>query len=96
MNQAGQTPPKPRGASEAWFSGPAYRRLCTFIHDFPWIHMWLSVIGGLLFFVGSILFLIGGVSRTVGTGLFVVGSLGMFIGSAGQLIKEHITRKLHS
>lgn len=73
-----------------------YRRACAFIHDFPWIHMWLSVIGGLLFFAGSILFAIGGAARTVGMGLFIAGSLGMFIGSAGQLMKEHIARRLRT
>ncbi|AFM15469.1 hypothetical protein Mycch_0651 [Mycolicibacterium chubuense NBB4] len=73
-----------------------YGRLRRFVHTYPRVNTWISVFGGLIFFVGSILFLYSGAAKEVGTYLFIVGSLGMFVGSIGQLFKDDIQRDLRS
>jgi hypothetical protein len=60
------------------------RWLGSFLHEFPWIHLFIGLTGNLLFFVGSVMFF----SKQLETGaiwLFVFGSLGMLIGSLGEL-----------
>jgi hypothetical protein len=61
------------------------RRLTTFVHDFPWIHIGIGLIGNLAFVIGSVMFFYKSV-ETVAIWVFVVASAGMFIGAVGQLL----------
>ncbi len=80
--------------AEALAARTGNNRLHRFVHDYPRVDTWIRVLGGLLFFVGSILFLFSGDAKTVGTWLFIAGSLGMFVGSVGQLVRQHVQRDL--
>lgn len=61
------------------------------IHDFPWIHRVLGLIGNAAFFVGSILFFFEAL-KFAGIWLFVVGSFFMLVGSAGEFLVRWVER----
>ena len=61
------------------------RPISAVIHDFPWIHRVLGLIGNAAFFVGSILFFYEAL-KTAGIWLFVIGSFFMLVGSAGEFL----------
>ncbi len=63
----------------------ADRSISEVIHEFPWIHRVLGLIGNAAFFVGSILFFFEAL-KTAGIWLFVIGSLLMLVGSAGEFL----------
>lgn len=67
--------------------GPAAERrwIGTALHDFPWVHLGLGLVGNTLFLVGSVMFFFKSV-MTLAIWLFVLGSLGMLLGSAGELL----------
>ncbi|MDN5850181.1 MAG: YrhK family protein [Nitrococcus sp.] len=60
-----------------------FRRL---VNDFGWFHQGIGVLGGLLFFIGSILFLWKDPLQLIGIYLFIVGSFGMLVGNIGSFL----------
>jgi hypothetical protein len=70
-----------------------FRRLAT---DFQWIHQGIGVLGGMTFFVGSILFLYHGAVQTAGLWLFIVGSAGMMVGNIGNALLNYERHKLNT
>ncbi len=59
------------------------------VHEFPWIHLSIGLVGNLAFFVGSIFFLEALKSyKTLGVWLFIVGSFLMFLGSLGAALRK--------
>ncbi len=62
------------------------------VHDFPWVHTGLGLVGNASFVVGSVLFLWES-TKTVGVWLFIVGSVGMLLGSIGDAAVIHARRE---
>ncbi len=72
----------------------------TFVEDYGWIHLSISLLGNLIFLLGSILFLpawegittqIAGYQmgiKTLGVWLFIIGAALMLIGSIGRLLVD--------
>ncbi|MHA6783710.1 YrhK family protein [Pseudonocardia saturnea] len=54
--------------------------------EFKWLHQGIGVLGGVTFFVGSILFLYDGLLQRVAVWLFIVGSAGMLVGNVGNAL----------
>jgi hypothetical protein len=72
------------------------RRLRNLVSRFQWFHQGIGVIGGLTFFVGSILFLYDETWKRAGTWLFIIGSFGMLIGNLGSvLVRYRVDRSDH-
>lgn len=69
-----------------------FRRLAS---DFQWVHQGIGLLGGLTFFVGSILFLFDGALQRAGIWLFIIGSAGMLVGNAGSFIVKYERRELN-
>ena len=55
----------------------------TFVHDFPWFHRWMGLVGNALFVIGSVFFLFDQLAIP-GTWIFVGASLGMLADSIGE------------
>ena len=62
--------------------------LRTLVHDYPYIHLGLGLIGNVCFLIGSVLFF-QQFSAWYDTAvwLFVIGSAGMLIGAVGKAAK---------
>jgi len=59
------------------------------VHDYPWIHLSLGLLGNTTFFIGSVAFLPQfEYYRLYGVWLFALGSLLMLIGSLGRLLVD--------
>ena len=58
----------------------------TFVHDFPWFHRWIGMVGNALFVIGSVFFLF---DRLVipGTWIFVGASVGLLTDSVGEKLR---------
>jgi hypothetical protein len=58
----------------------------SFVHDFPWFHRWMGLVGNALFVIGSVFFLF---DRLViaGTWIFVGASLGLLADSVGEKLR---------
>jgi hypothetical protein len=69
------------------------RRFQQVMYRLQWVHQGIGVLGGLTFFVGSILFLYHEPVQTVGTWLFIIGSAGMFIGNLGSMVVRREIQK---
>ena len=48
----------------------------TFVHDFPWFHRWIGMVGNALFVIGSVFFLFDQLVIP-GTWIFVGASVGL-------------------
>lgn len=53
--------------------------MSTAVHDFPWVHRTLGLVGNVCFVVGSVFYLFAFLNLA-GTWLFIVGSTGMLVG----------------
>lgn len=60
----------------------------TFVHDYPWFHRWMGLVGNTLFVVGSVFFLF---ERLVipGTWIFVGASFGLMADSVGEKVSRY-------
>jgi YrhK-like protein len=65
-----------------------------FVHDFPWFHRWIGLIGNTLFVIGSVFFLF---ERLVipGTWIFVGASFGLMVDSLGEKILRYEDDRRH-
>jgi hypothetical protein len=70
-------------------------RFRRFTADFQWIHQGIGLLGGLTFFVGSILFLFEGNLQRAGIWLFIIGSAGMLVGNAGSFLAKYERHELN-
>jgi YrhK-like protein len=59
-----------------------------FLHDYPWFHRWMGLVGNTLFVVGSVFFLF---DRLVipGTWIFVGASFGLMVDSVGEKVAKY-------
>lgn len=64
------------------------------VHDFPWFHRWIGLVGNTLFVIGSVFFLF---DRLVipGTWIFVGASLGLMVDSLGEKITRYEDDRRH-
>lgn len=62
--------------------------LRTLVHDYPWFHRWMGLVGNALFVVGSVFFLFKGLVIT-GTWIFIGASLGLMLDSIGEKLTKH-------
>lgn len=69
-------------------------RLQQWSTDFRWLHQAIGVLGGVTFFVGSILFLYDGLLKHAGVWLFIVGSAGMLVGNVGSALLTYERHEL--
>jgi len=69
------------------------RRVST---EFRWLHQAIGVVGGLTFFLGSVLFLYDGVLQRVAVWLFIVGSAGMLVGNVGNALITYERHELEN
>lgn len=58
----------------------------TFVHDFPWFHRWMGLVGNALFVIGSVFFLFDRLAIP-GTWIFVGASAGMLADSVGEKLR---------
>ena len=58
----------------------------TFVHDFPWFHRWIGLVGNALFVIGSVFFLFNQLVIP-GTWIFVGASLGLLTDSVGEKLR---------
>lgn len=64
--------------------------------EFRWLHQAIGVVGGMTFFVGSVLFLYDGLLQRAGVWLFIVGSAGMLVGNVGNTLITYERHELES
>ena len=62
--------------------------LRSLVHDYPWFHRWMGLVGNTLFVVGSVFFLFDGLVIT-GTWIFIGASLGLMLDSIGEKVTKH-------
>ncbi|GAA3223842.1 hypothetical protein GCM10017691_11240 [Pseudonocardia petroleophila] len=62
--------------------------------EFRRLHQGIGVLGGVTFFVGSILFLYDGLLQHAAVWLFIVGSAGMLVGNVGSALITYERREL--
>lgn len=70
------------------------RRFRRWANDFGWFHQGIGMLGGVSFFVGSILFLWKDPLQMIGVWLFIIGSFGMMIGNIGSFLIQLESSKL--
>lgn len=58
----------------------------TFVHDFPWFHRWIGMVGNALFVIGSVFFLFDQLVIP-GTWIFVGASVGLLTDSVGEKLR---------
>jgi hypothetical protein len=58
----------------------------TFVHDFPWFHRWIGLVGNALFVIGSVFFLFDQLVIP-GTWIFVGASAGLLTDSVGEKLR---------
>lgn len=62
--------------------------LRSLVHDYPWFHRWMGLVGNTLFVIGSVFFLFDGLVIT-GTWIFIGASLGLMLDSIGEKVTKH-------
>ena len=80
--------PEPREITRARRKG-----LPALLHDFPWVHLGIGLLGNAAFVVGSAMFFFKS-TETAAIWVFVLASAGMLIGSLGELFVRIESRRL--
>lgn len=70
------------------------KRFRRWAHDFAWFHQGIGILGGLSFFIGSVLFLWKDPLQLIGVWLFIIGSFGMLIGNVGSFLFQYKSEEL--
>lgn len=67
--------------------------LRALVHDYPWFHRWMGLVGNMLFVIGSVFFLFERLT-IAGTWIFVGASFGLMVDSIGEkLVRREDERR---